>query len=234
MALLSTTQVSGTAVTDGWVTARDTISRRTSKNTVETPEARAQEKVDYDDPKGTHDFLIAVSFGDSRQENWYHPSHLILQILKDEHYDLASLPTQREKAIHIEHNGLPFRFYRIPTNPVADLHKVEPHKTLADEIFNTLKRAVDKKESEGNEENRNSYEFELLKPVILNFSKISDDDGRNPQYIITYPGIHGRTIHEIKSNFGSGNIDTYSDVDESILLGWLENSAHQIAKSLFA
>jgi hypothetical protein len=179
----------------------------------------------YDDPRRNYGFLIAVSIG--RQENVFHPSHPILKPLKEEGFDLRSLPTNYEKAIQMEHNGILFRFHKRP-NPVIDLHKVEPHQALANEILNTLIRTINKISTDG------SYEFDLLQPVILNFSKTYDRNGRNPEFKITYPGIGGKTIHEIKTNFGNANYYAHCNVGESLLDGWLENSANQIAKSLFA
>ena len=179
----------------------------------------------YDDPTKDYGFLVAVSIG--TQENWFHPSHSILKPLKDEGYDLRSLPTNREKAIQMEHDGIHFHFHKIP-NPVIDLHRIEPHKALANEILNTLIRTINKISTDG------SYEFDLLQPVILNFSKTYDRNGRNPEFKITYPGIGGKTIHEIKTNFGNANYYAHCNVGESLLDGLLENSANQIAKSLFA
>ena len=227
MSVATTTQRSD--VQDWWLTGNKKLHGNAVDELPVVKKASENErpKATYNDLKEDYRFLVAVSIGDSRQESWYHPSHSILEPLKLENIDLSRLPTNREKAIQIEHNGIPFNFHKIP-NPVIDLHKVEPHKALANKILNTLIRTINKISTDG------SYEFYLLQPVILNFSKTSDVDGRNPEFKITYPGIGGKTIHEIKTNFGNVNYYAHCNVGESLLDGWLKNSANQIAKSLFA
>lgn len=230
MSVATTTTTQRSDVQDWWLTG----NKKSHGNAVVDEVAAAKKAPENERPKATYDdlkedyrFLVAVSIGDSRQESWYHPSHSILEPLKLENIDLSRLPTNRERAIRIEHNSIPFNFHKIP-NPVIDLHRIEPHKALASEIFATLTKTLNKVPTD------ESYEFDLLQPVILNFSKTYNMHTMNPEFTITYPGIGGETIHEIKSNFGNENIYAHSDIGESLFLGWLKNSADKIAKSLFA
>lgn len=177
-------------------------------------------KETYDDPSKNYGFYIAVRMGDSTAQNSYHPSHPILQRLKNENYKLANLPTDQSQAIHIDG----FYFHRIPHPKVEDLHKVNP---LADKkrfLFNAVIEGMNK-----NVQNR-SYQYQIFNPVDLILKHTKDNLNYSNHISLNFQNSNGKE-QTLEKSFSYDEMYGYGD--QSLFIGWLENTVSNIIDQSF-
>lgn len=129
------------------------------------PQSPAPSKKEtYDDPSKNYGFYIAVRMGDSKAQNSFHPSHPILQSLKNENYNLTNLPISPDKAIHIDG----YHFYKIPEPKIETLHQVDRLSKEKSFLFNAVIEGMNKNIKEEH------YSYQIFNPVDLSFSFKAD------------------------------------------------------------
>ncbi len=139
------------------------------------------QKENYDDPTRNYGFNIAVRLGNSNQENHFHPSHSILNPLREEGFDLSQIPTKFDQAIHIDGNY----FHRIPHPTVSDLHKVDHKQSQKSLLLDAIIIGMNKNINE------ERYRYTIFDPLNLVLSHARARPGSPNKIELSYQDSQG-------------------------------------------
>ncbi len=135
--------------------------------------------------------------------------------MREEGFDLSQIPTKFDQAIHIDGNY----FHRIPHPTVSDLHKVDHKQSQKSLLLDAIIIGMNKNINE------ERYRYTIFDPLNLVLSHARARPGSPNKIELSYQDSQG-TKQSIEKNFS--NQDMYEYGNESLFLGWLENTVSSI------